>query len=336
MNPRALEGNAKEGLKMKFGLVSAIAIAFAAVAIPAAAQKITPSTAMPVALVSGNVNMWVQAADCDFPNGGCSDPTQSITTTLTGGYLNRLEAPLVFSASQAQGIPIGAVSTVSAIIGFNPNISDLGSVSLSVGLFAAALTEGTPDIAASNAGATINVTLDYYFEVIAPKPGVQPGAQVPVQFLAVGTASGNEAGTAFSVFSSSGGAVFEPESNSNDLACTPAPCGPGGLYGNRFDLNESYQLTVGQVYIASLSAQAQGALYGDADYVDGDGLAVSEQLSTFLDPNIVVPDGYSVLVSPNVIGTVPGVPEPSTWALLLIGFAGLGLAGYRTSRTRDA
>ena len=28
----------------------------------------------------------------------------------------------------------------------------------------------------------------------------------------------------------------------------------------------------------------------------------------------------------------PGVPEPSTWALMLLGFAGLGLAGYRRSR----
>ena len=26
------------------------------------------------------------------------------------------------------------------------------------------------------------------------------------------------------------------------------------------------------------------------------------------------------------------VPEPSTWAMMLIGFAGLGFAGYRTSR----
>jgi hypothetical protein len=26
------------------------------------------------------------------------------------------------------------------------------------------------------------------------------------------------------------------------------------------------------------------------------------------------------------------VPEPSTWAMMLLGFAGLGFAGYRTSR----
>jgi hypothetical protein len=31
-----------------------------------------------------------------------------------------------------------------------------------------------------------------------------------------------------------------------------------------------------------------------------------------------------------------GVPEPATWAMLLVGFAGLGAAGYRTSRKRPA
>jgi PEP-CTERM motif len=29
-----------------------------------------------------------------------------------------------------------------------------------------------------------------------------------------------------------------------------------------------------------------------------------------------------------------GVPEPSTWAMMLAGFAGLGFAGYRTQRKR--
>jgi hypothetical protein len=34
--------------------------------------------------------------------------------------------------------------------------------------------------------------------------------------------------------------------------------------------------------------------------------------------------------------TTPAVPEPSTWALLLIGFASLGFVGYRASRRTGA
>jgi hypothetical protein len=30
--------------------------------------------------------------------------------------------------------------------------------------------------------------------------------------------------------------------------------------------------------------------------------------------------------------SVMAVPEPSTWAMMLVGFAGLGLAGYRRAR----
>jgi PEP-CTERM motif len=34
--------------------------------------------------------------------------------------------------------------------------------------------------------------------------------------------------------------------------------------------------------------------------------------------------------------TLTAVPEASTWALMLIGFAGLGIAGYRASQNRAA
>jgi hypothetical protein len=34
-----------------------------------------------------------------------------------------------------------------------------------------------------------------------------------------------------------------------------------------------------------------------------------------------------------IIGQTSSVPEPSTWAMLLIGFAGLGFAGYRKAKT---
>ena len=37
----------------------------------------------------------------------------------------------------------------------------------------------------------------------------------------------------------------------------------------------------------------------------------------------------------DVVDPVPGVPEPSTWAMMLIGFAGLAFA-FRLSRRKDA
>jgi PEP-CTERM motif len=36
------------------------------------------------------------------------------------------------------------------------------------------------------------------------------------------------------------------------------------------------------------------------------------------------------------VSSSPAVPEPSTWAMMLLGFAGLGYAGFRQSRTRVA
>ena len=54
------------------------------------------------------------------------------------------------------------------------------------------------------------------------------------------------------------------------------------------------------------------------------------------DPETIVTpayaSNYSITYSPEVYGAVP---EPSTWAMMLLGFAGLGFAGYRASRRTD-
>ena len=43
---------------------------------------------------------------------------------------------------------------------------------------------------------------------------------------------------------------------------------------------------------------------------------------------------YSLVVAPDSFTVGSEVPEPSTWALLLIGFAGLGFAGCRKAKSR--
>jgi PEP-CTERM motif len=50
-------------------------------------------------------------------------------------------------------------------------------------------------------------------------------------------------------------------------------------------------------------------------------------------PNIdLTINGFGAFV---IGGVVEAVPEPSTWAMMLIGFAGLGFVGYRTKSRVD-
>jgi hypothetical protein len=69
----------------------------------------------------------------------------------------------------------------------------------------------------------------------------------------------------------------------------------------------------------------------------------SGQYSATLDPKIIVdpsfPDAsaYSIVFSPNVGGSAgSAVPEPSTWAMMIVGFAGLGFIGWQRGRGRWA
>ena len=71
---------------------------------------------------------------------------------------------------------------------------------------------------------------------------------------------------------------------------------------------------------------------------------VNSTNGTCNDNESVVPQGFTdpsaqfaTRTGNQVIATAAGaVPEPATWALMLLGFAGLGYAGFRQSRTRAA
>ena len=81
----------------------------------------------------------------------------------------------------------------------------------------------------------------------------------------------------------------------------------------------TFNLTVDTVHTISMSAGVANGPQGSV-----------QDMSAYIDPMITVPEGYTLLLSPGV-GNSISVPEPSTWAMFLLGFAGLGFAGYRTS-----
>lgn len=53
------------------------------------------------------------------------------------------------------------------------------------------------------------------------------------------------------------------------------------------------------------------------------------QNSVMIDPVFTSNSGGEFVFSPGVFGVTSGVPEPSTWAMMILGFCGLGFIAYR-------
>jgi hypothetical protein len=77
-------------------------------------------------------------------------------------------------------------------------------------------------------------------------------------------------------------------------------------------------------YSINLSAdvQAQSFVVGDA----------ANSVFASVDPTLSVPDGYSIFFSEGI----SAVPEPSTWAMMILGFAGIGWMAYRRKQNGPA
>jgi PEP-CTERM motif len=90
--------------------------------------------------------------------------------------------------------------------------------------------------------------------------------------------------------------------------------------------HDTLQLEPLHVYTVTLQADASI-----------DAFNTSETASATIDPIIAIDpadanaDDFAIQYSPGLDtgGVAAGAPEPSTWAMMLLGFAGLGYAGYR-------
>ena len=77
-------------------------------------------------------------------------------------------------------------------------------------------------------------------------------------------------------------------------------------------------------------ARRQEPLFSEASFVSNAGGYIWNNNSL---PGVSLTAGNDYVAYLTVAGTVP---EPSTWAMMLLGFAGLGFAGYRASRKSEA
>jgi hypothetical protein len=119
------------------------------------------------------------------------------------------------------------------------------------------------------------------------------------------------------------------------------------IYSDPYNMLEDWELVGGEstpiytngdpidvlpntLYVVLESATA----YGHSPYADGsyDPTQDSGSADAYVDPTFAVTGQYASLYHFEGLpdgALAGGVPEPSTWALALIGFAGLGYAGYR-------
>jgi hypothetical protein len=105
------------------------------------------------------------------------------------------------------------------------------------------------------------------------------------------------------------------------------------------------QLVLDVTSFAELGGQANlcgpdGCGVGSSGHVDG-AIDFSNTLTFALSGSVFnLPSGYAVnsmeanIVDNLFVGGARGVPEPSTWAMMLLGFAGLGFAAFRRRKKR--
>ncbi len=166
--------------------------------------------------------------------------------------------------------------------------------------------------------AEATVEFVYSVEVLGPAPTVAIDAYSVAGSGATGFASAYTQGV---IQGTDGETVFGD-------SCAPAnSCGG---FSNDVAGTVVFQGSIGTPITVTLYAHAQASVGGTA-YAQIDPVFS-------IDPSVPNASAYQILVSPGVTNGASGsaAPEPSTWAMMLIGFLGLGIAARRSRGNRAA
>jgi hypothetical protein len=154
------------------------------------------------------------------------------------------------------------------------------------------------------------VNLSYQFAVV----GGTPGVQVPIFVQTNLFTSADPNATAFVEFNVNG---------IETTVCTNECAGPA-----TFDGTLSFTVTSGTAIPVSFFIGAENTFsFGGSAFASADPFF-------FVDPTFADAKDYSIVLSDGIgNGIASGVPEPSTWAMMILGFAGISVMTYRRRRS---
>jgi hypothetical protein len=230
----------------------------------------------------------------------------------------------------AGGVPGGAITTTPGTSSANGktasgfptpsgpkvSVSGNGTQTDSLSGYDSALAESTWDIQIEGPSETdifVPILISGSYSALASGTGTA--------FAGVGTASqiGLRGGAGFAV----GG----------EFGCSPSVV-PSGCGSGAFAVSASVDDSPLNDHTFSIFIEASGNLDGSVGPMGS--------FSAFVDPQVSIDcakatfadcSAYSLVVAPDSFTVGGGVPEPATWAMMAIGFAGLGFAGYRRMKS---
>ena len=232
-----------------------------------------------------------------------------------GAALVLAATAILGSSTQAAALPPAYLGVSLYDLGITNTPGSYSGVSQSGGFESASLTGfPQPALTASGSGDVEGMVsggggqIYYYFEVVGPESDTPVNLQITGS-LVVRNLTANGGARAYL---SAGGLNKSLEIYS-----------PGEMQWS------SSWLT--SVSPGSLNLVEMGVTAGGADY-DGayNSYAFADPIISFVGPH----DGYSLVFSPGIgNGAGPGVPEPATWAMMVVGFGALGAVLRRRSRS---
>jgi hypothetical protein len=254
-----------------------------------------------------------------------------------GGFFS-LSAAVCGDAAELGEVALGTVTASPLLHEVNPSAVAVGAVATGLGVFGSTAAYGSFGKAHIIASATSSFTVPDGFSL---HRAISIGAIGFVDGFTVGPSDLNVRLVSSLSGNFSGGATGTVNFSLEDETTNQFVFADQGLFAYRLSSSSSkttdVTLSAGNTYLFNWSMEADAS--AGVDQLDSFGASSTADLAHTgtLHIDVLTPGGsLTYLSGSNYSSIAGGVPELSTWAMSLIGFAGISFMAYRRKRARFA